>query len=189
MFGHTSRVPAAGRGRWVAVGTAAAMVAVLAAASAARERGSAKPSIEVLFSPDGGCAERICDEIKRARKHVRVQMHVFTSRTITSALTAARKRGVKVEVILDGSQEKQRYAQGGALKRGGVTLRYDREHEVANNKVLLIDDTTIITGSYNFSRAAEEKNAENVLILRHHPELMQKYFDNFAKHFEHSSGA
>ena len=74
-------------------------------------------TIDVLFSPDGGCADRIIKEIDKARKAVRVQMYFFTSKPIADALIAARKRGVKVEVILDSSQEKMTYGRFRVLRR------------------------------------------------------------------------
>ncbi len=50
----------------------------------------------------------------------------------------------------------------------------DTEHALAHNKVILIDGDTVITGSFNFSRAAEERNAENLLVIRDQ-ELAEKY--------------
>jgi len=55
-----------------------------------------------------------------------------------------------------------------------------------SDKIILVDRGTIITGSFNFSRAAEEKNAENLLVIKGSKELMGRYVDNFQKHLEHS---
>lgn len=52
-------------------------------------------------------------------------------------------------------------------------------------KVMIIDQETVITGSFNFTRAAEEKNAENLLIIKS-KELAKIYIDNWNTHKGHS---
>jgi phosphatidylserine/phosphatidylglycerophosphate/cardiolipin synthase-like enzyme len=143
--------------------------------------------IDVLFSPDGGCEDRIVEEIDKAKKVIRVQMYFFTSKPIADALLEARKRGVKVEVILDKSQEKMTYGRFRVLRRAGVSVYFDGEHATANNKIVLIDRRTVITGSYNFTKAAEERNAENVLIIKGEEDVLDRYLANFKAHRDHSS--
>ena len=143
--------------------------------------------IDVLFSPDAGCADRIVEEIDKARKVVRVQMYFFTSKPIANALIEAHKRGVKVEVILDKSQQKMTYGRFRVLRREGIPVYFDGEHATANNKIVLIDRRTIITGSYNFTKAAEEKNAENLLIIKGKRNLLDRYVANFKAHRGHSN--
>ena len=53
------------------------------------------------------------------------------------------------------------------------------------SKIMVIDGTTVITGSFNFTKAAEENNAENLLVL-HDRALADKYEQNFQKHLAHS---
>ncbi len=62
----------------------------------------------------------------------------------------------------------------------------DSEHAIAHNKVMVIDRETIITGSFNFSKAAEERNAENLLIITGKPALAGAYLDSIREHFHHS---
>ncbi len=143
--------------------------------------------IDVFFSPDGGCEDRIIEEIDAAKKAIRVQMYFFTSKPIAEALIEAKKRGVKVTVILDSSQQKMTYGRFRVLRRAGISVYFDGEHATANNKIILIDRRTVITGSYNFTKAAEEKNAENILIIKGEPDVLDRYLDNFRAHRGHSS--
>lgn len=181
-----------GSGAIVLTGLAALGAAVFwdrpAAAIAPGGKGgkSEKVEIDVLFSPEGGCADRIIEEIEKAKRRILVQMHFFTSKPIGEALGEAKKNGVDVEVILDGSQEKGRFARWRPLYRDGITIHFDTKHATANNKVILIDNRTIITGSYNLTKSAEEDNAENVVIIRNHEKLFEKYLENYKKHREHS---
>ncbi len=142
--------------------------------------------VDVLFSPNGGCQDRIVAEIAGAKKRIRVLAYYFTSKPIAEALVEAKRRGVDCEVIADSSQEKMTYGRLPVLRRAGVSILIDGEHAVANNKVILIDGHTIITGSYNFTKAAEEKNAENILVLKHLPEVFAKYDAEYEKHRSHS---
>jgi len=58
-------------------------------------------------------------------------------------------------------------------------------HAIAHNKVMIIDKAVLITGSFNFTKAAEEKNAENLLVIRS-KELASTYIENWQRHKEHS---
>ena len=78
----------------------------------------------------------------------------------------AHKRGIKVEVILDRSQRTQKYSSAAFLYNVGIPVKIDAQHAIAHNKVMVIDGETVITGSFNFTKAAEERNAENLLIIR-----------------------
>jgi len=173
------------RGLLPAVGVLCAGFA-LARAHAVQPAPFMDRSIDVYFSPQGGCTDAIVREIEQADRRVRVQVYIFTARPIAGAVIAAHKRGVDCEVLCDKSQERQAYGQLPALKRAGVPIRIDAEHATANNKVILIDDTTVITGSFNYTKAAEEKNAENVLVIKHYPRLFDAYLKNYDSHREHS---
>ncbi len=165
---------------------AALMFAAGAAGQQPKRDRDERIQMDVIFSPGGGCQQRISDEIAKARDSLRVQAYYFTSKPIADAIVAAAKRGVDVCVVLDQSQEKQTYGSWRVLRREGVPVYFDAKHATANNKVILIDDRTIITGSFNFTKAAEEKNAENVLIIKNARELFARYAENFQKHLEHS---
>jgi len=130
-------------------------------------------SIEVYFSPKGGCTDAILKELKAAKNTVLVQAYSFTSAPIAKALVDAHKRGVQVEVILDKSQRTEKYSSATFLVNMGVPTLIDAAHAIAHNKIMVVDDATVITGSFNFTKAAEENNAENLLVIRS-PELAAK---------------
>jgi phosphatidylserine/phosphatidylglycerophosphate/cardiolipin synthase-like enzyme len=67
----------------------------------------------------------------------------------------------------------------------GIRTYIDAEHQIAHNKIMVIDKETLITGSFNFTNSAEEKNAENLLILKN-KELAKIYIDNWNGHRKHS---
>ncbi len=142
--------------------------------------------VEVYFSPKGGATEAIIREIQRAEKSVHVQAYSFTSPPIAKALVEAKRRGLKVEIILDKSQRSEKYTEADFTAHAGIATWIDDSHAIAHNKVMILDEETVITGSYNFSRAAEERNAENVLILHKTPKLARRYLENWHAHRAHS---
>ena len=142
-------------------------------------------SAQVYFSPTGGCTDAIVQEISRAKTEILVQAYSFTSKNIAKALVAAHKRGVRTVIILDKSNQSKRYSAADFTFNMGVPTYIDAVHGIAHNKVMIIDQETVITGSFNFTKAAEEKNAENLLILRS-KELAGRYLDNWNRHKQDS---
>ncbi len=144
------------------------------------------PTTAVFFSPKGGCTEAVLAQLRRARREILVLAYSFTSRPITEALIDAHRRGVKVQIILDHSNEKEAYTDLPHLIQSGLKPLIDSHHAIAHNKIMVIDRRTIITGSFNFTHQAEQENAENLLILQGHPELALRYRQNFFDHQAHA---
>ena len=143
------------------------------------------PLPEVYFSPKGGCTEAIVRELKAARQSILVQAYSFTSAPIAAALVEAARRGIHIEVVLDKSNRTGKYSSADFVAHAGIPTWIDEKHAIAHNKLLIIDEAIVITGSFNFTKAAEESNAENILILRS-PDLAFQYTQQFLAHRRHS---
>jgi len=141
--------------------------------------------IQVFFSPKGGCTEAVVSNLNKATNNVLVQAYSFTSAPIAKALVDAEKRGVKVQVILDKSQRTEKYSSADFVQHAGIPTYIDAKHAIAHNKIMIIDGKTILTGSFNFTKAAEEKNAENLLVIQDQA-LASKYTVNWQAHLQHS---
>lgn len=143
------------------------------------------PEIQVFFSPRGGCTEAIVKTLDLAKQNVLIQAYSFTSAPIAKAVVDAHKRGVQIRVILDKSQKTEKYSSADFLAHAGIKVLIDDKHKIAHNKIIVIDSNIIITGSFNFTKSAEESNAENLLIIRD-AGLSAEYINNWNKHAEHS---
>ena len=167
------------------------ILTTLASTQDAAEQPETKPPItaqvQVFFSPKGGCTEAIVKEIAAAKKTIYVQAYSFTSTPIAKALVEAHKRGVVVRVVLDKSQRTEKSSLATFLQNSGIEPWFDTTHAIAHNKVIIIDGETVITGSFDFTKAAEEKNAENLLLVRSQ-ELAKRYESEWQLHFKHSEG-
>ncbi len=143
------------------------------------------PAIEVYFSPHGGCTDAVVREIESARSTILVQAYSFTSAPIAKALVDAKRRRVRVQVILDKSAERENYTEADFLAQMGVPTLIDAQHAIAHNKVMILDGQVVLTGSFNFTRQAETSNAENLLVIRS-PALARQYAANWQLHAVHS---
>lgn len=145
-----------------------------------------EPSIEIYFSPHGGCTAAIIKEINSAKSSVEVQAYELSSTTISAALVNAAKRSVSVYVILDMKNSTAFFSKGDYLQKQGIPVRADGKHAIMHDKIIIIDDSTVITGSFNFTDSAENSNAENLIIV-HDQATAKKYLDNWKTHLQHSS--
>ena len=136
-------------------------------------------AITDAFSPRQGATELVVGTIDKARQSVRVAAYSFTSRPIADALVQAHQRGVDVEVVLDKSQRKRSLA--GFLKSSGIPVRINSHYAIMHNKFMIIDAKVLELGSFNYTQSAEEKNAENVLVLRNRSKVIKDYAAQWQK--------
>jgi phosphatidylserine/phosphatidylglycerophosphate/cardiolipin synthase-like enzyme len=150
-----------------------------------------KGTVQLLFTPEDDAIGAIIQVLEQARKQVLVQAFSFTNRDIARALVSARQRGVDVQLIADAEQmQRMERSQVASVAAGGVPVFVDSAHDSAHNKVMVIDPASsspiVITGSFNFTHAAQFRNAENLLIFRGNRELAAAYLKNWQQHREHA---
>lgn len=141
----------------------------------------ATAQVEIGFSPLGGAEALVLKAIASAQREIRVAAYSFTSKPIARALLAAKTRGVDIQVVLDKSQQTERYSAATFLHHAGIAVRIDTRHAIQHNKYLVIDGVTTELGSFNYSRAAAEKNAENVLVLWQQPRIAAHYLADWQR--------
>lgn len=143
-------------------------------------------TIEVAFSPQAGATELVVKAISSAKKSILVAAYSFTSKPIAQALVDAHKRGIDVKVVVDKSQKSARYTSATFLANMGIPTRVDSQHAIQHNKFMVIDREHVETGSFNYTSAAEQRNAENAMVIWNNPRLATTYADNWLVHWEHS---
>lgn len=175
---------------WIQVATGAFGTLTLVFLFRALMRRSGKlQHLETYFSPKGGCQAAIVRELMKARSEILVQAYSFTADPLTYALVEVKKQGVMVEIVLDKSNEVDRYSDLKIFLDKGLEVKIDHEHAIAHNKIIIIDQKVVITGSYNFTNQAEGDNAENVVIIKGSPEIVRAYRENFFQHRDHAKPA
>ena len=121
--------------------------------------------INVCFTPPAGCGNLIALEISKARDSIYMQAYGITSKPIIRELIRAKHRGVKVTALLDSSNLHETSSKMQELIDAGIEVRIDKVSGIAHNKVIIIDKKKVITGSFNFTTAADTMNVENVVLF------------------------
>lgn len=139
----------------------------------------------VWFSPQGGALDAVIAAVDGAQTSVALEAFHFSNKRLAKALIRAKDRGVAVRTVLDKENREKANSKAGLIADAGIPVRIDHQHRTAHNKMIVIDDRTVVTGSLNFDGHADRENAENTLILTSKT-LSEQYRRDFEKHWGHS---
>ena len=142
--------------------------------------------VEVYFSPDDHVADHILRVIKEADHSIDFLAYTLTHDAITEALLARSGHGVDVRGVLEAGQASAAGGDYTRLLEAGLDLRLDTSPGRMHHKVIIIDEETVVTGSFNFTRTAELDNDENILIV-HDVDLTNQFLIEFERIFEMAS--
>jgi phosphatidylserine/phosphatidylglycerophosphate/cardiolipin synthase-like enzyme len=143
-------------------------------------------TIEIAFSPDDGVLSRIIEQMRNAERSVEVLAYALTTDLVGETLFDLYQRGVSVRGVVETSQAQASGSETPRLRQAGMDIRLDGNPENMHHKVIILDGRTVILGSYNFTRSAEEKNDENILIV-HNPALAAQFLIEFERIYEMAS--
>ena len=137
------------------------------------------------FTPTQKCLPHIVYHVERAKQRIDVYVYSFTSRLLAAALLQAKERGVAVAIFADYSQKTDPHS---CIKDlcAHIPVHYIKMPGLFHNKVMLIDQEVVIAGSYNFTNAAEYRNAENILFIRSKA-LAQQYEQHLPRQTPHTT--
>lgn len=145
-------------------------------------------SYTLCFVPNGpACESLLVNIISNTRSSLLIQAYSFTSPPIAEAVVNAFKRGVDVQVIVDKSQMSEKYTSATFLKNAGVPVVIDTKPAIAHNKVMIFDQQSVFTGSFNFTRSAQNRNAENGMVIYGDADVVKAYTNNWTTRHQLSS--
>lgn len=143
-------------------------------------------SVEVGFSPGGTAQRLILKSLAEAKESIDVATYSFTSKPVADELTQASVRGVKIRVLAD-KKESQHYTRIRYLSEQGISVRVSDNYQSMHNKFMVIDNDAVQTGSYNYSASANDKNAENVIVLSGDERSTRKFSEEFNRLWQEST--
>jgi phosphatidylserine/phosphatidylglycerophosphate/cardiolipin synthase-like enzyme len=140
----------------------------------------------VLFAPNGSVPvieNDIAAKLGAAKTSIDIAMYTFESATLSDAVIAAHKRGVACRVLLDSAEAKTSLSKDVALKQAGVPVDYIQVTggpmgNKFHHKFCIIDGTSLIFGSYNWTESADADNYENCLTI-HDSKIVQPFVTEF----------
>jgi phosphatidylserine/phosphatidylglycerophosphate/cardiolipin synthase-like enzyme len=130
------------------------------------------------FAPQDDVTANVVEAIEAAQSSINVLAFTFTSDPIAEAMIAAHKRGVRVRGVIEGRNARASGSEMRRLQGAGLDIRDDGNCYNMHHKVFVIDGRTVITGSFNWTRKAQEQNDENSMIVDS-PWLAQRYTEEF----------
>jgi phosphatidylserine/phosphatidylglycerophosphate/cardiolipin synthase-like enzyme len=136
--------------------------------------------IEVLFSPDMRIGDQIAALLQGAEESIHVMAYNLTLDSIADAMMRSAQTGVEIHGLFDADQARNQGSDVRRFEDAGLDIMLDGNPRKMHHKVIIVDESLVITGSYNFSRNAEEKNDENVLLI-YSPELARQYLIEFSR--------
>lgn len=162
----------------------------LSAPSAQTKQFAPGTSYTLCFVPNGpACESLLVNTINNTRSSLLIQAYSFTSPPIAEAVVNAFKRGVDVRVIVDKSLVSEKYTSATFLKNAGVPVVIDTKPAIAHNKAMIFDQQSVFTCSFNFTRSAQDRNAENGMVIQGDVDVVKAYTNNWTTRHQLSSAS
>lgn len=134
--------------------------------------------VSTYFSPENDIISLLLKEIESAKKSIHFMAFSFTQDALSSAMQNRFESGVAVQGVFEERQV-NRHSEYEKMKAEGLPVVQDGNPGAMHHKVIVVDEETVITGSYNFSKNAEEHNSENLLIIKGNSDIAQAYLAEF----------
>jgi phosphatidylserine/phosphatidylglycerophosphate/cardiolipin synthase-like enzyme len=145
------------------------------------------PSVrETCFSRVERCDVLLINLINRANRSVYVAVYSFTRDSLATALISAKERGVEVRVVIERERAYEQGSEYPRLKSAGVDVRLDGNPNLMHHKFMVIDGYVVVTGSYNWSSAAEDRNDENIVVILDR-DVAQRFVQEFERVWQMAS--
>jgi phosphatidylserine/phosphatidylglycerophosphate/cardiolipin synthase-like enzyme len=145
------------------------------------------PSVkETCFSRVERCDVLLISLINRANRSIYVAVYSFTRDLLATALISSMERGVEVRVVIERERAYEQGSEYPRLKSAGVDVRLDGNPNLMHHKFMVIDGYIVVTGSYNWSSAAEDRNDENIVVILDR-DVAQRFVQEFERIWQTAS--
>ncbi|MEO0896753.1 MAG: phospholipase D-like domain-containing protein [Bacteroidota bacterium] len=142
--------------------------------------GAPKFKHEVYFSPGDDCINAILRCFKNVKRSADVCVFTISDNRIARAMDDARQRGIEVRVISDNDKTFDKGSDVIDLAARGMSIKLDKTQNHMHHKFAIFDQSSVLTGSYNWTRSAANYNEENILVTND-PEIVLPYRKEFEK--------
>ena len=135
--------------------------------------------ISIIFAAEADEIPALTAEIEKAQEAIRIMTFVFSLDELADAMLERMiDGGVLVQGIFEKRNSTASWSQLPPLHCAGAHMRQDGNRYTLHHKVFIIDDHTVITGSFNYSNNAAKNNDENIVIVRSR-DIARLYLDEW----------
>jgi len=138
--------------------------------------------IENYFGPEDVIIPRLVEVVGGAQSSIKFMTFSFTHDDLGAAMRERAAAGVTVTGVFETRGADTEYSECGALLDAGQDVRLDGNPYTFHHKVIIVDDSIVVIGSFNFSENAASSNDENLLIV-HDPAVTSLYVQEFDRRF------
>jgi phosphatidylserine/phosphatidylglycerophosphate/cardiolipin synthase-like enzyme len=136
--------------------------------------------IETCFGPEDACAEQLTQHLHQAQRDIKFMVFSFAHDALGQAMLTRARAGVTVTGIFETNGSETRHSEYGRLKRQRLDVVQDGNPYLLHHKIMILDEQTVVLGSFNFSHNADRSNDENLLII-HNTELAAQFLAEFER--------
>ena len=119
---------------------------------------------DAFFSPGDACRNIIINQIMYAVSRISICVFTISDDRITNAIIDSHKRGKEVRIITDNDKSLDMGSDIAKLHQEGVLIKMDSTPNHMHHKFMVVDNSALLTGSYNWTLSAAKYNHENVLL-------------------------
>lgn len=139
-----------------------------------------KETSDVYFSPGDACRNIIIKQLSAAIKSVNICVFTISDDWITKAIMDTHARGVDIKIITDNEKSEDMGSDIEQLHKHGVRIKMDNTPNHMHHKFMVVDNVSLITGSYNWTRSAAKFNHENILLTKEGG-VVKSYLNEFSQ--------
>lgn len=142
--------------------------------------------VNVGFSPEGTAHDLVIKTIDSAKQEIRMMAYSFTDPDVMKSLINAKKSGVDIKIVIDdkGNRSQASVAAKNLMVNAGIGIRTNSTYPIQHDKVIIVDEKTVETGSYNYSKAAGNRNSENVIVINDAPSVAKHYLEHWQSRWD-----
>ena len=140
--------------------------------------------VGLYFCPKDDCADKVVQELRKAQRSIFFMTFSFTHHGIGNALLSKMNQSVEVKGVFEKTQLND-FTLYPVLRFQGADVRLDGNKYNMHHKVFIIDNETVITGSFNPTKNADERNDENLLIIKD-KKIAEQFLEEFFMVFSSS---
>ena len=138
------------------------------------------PENRCYFSPGDDCENAIVSCIRNAKHSVKICVFTISENVISDAVVKAHKEGISVKIITDNDKLNDMGSDIRMLSKAGIRIRIDQSSSHMHHKFCVVDKEVLLTGSYNWTKSAADRNQENILVIED-PKMVKSYLSEFEK--------
>ena len=141
--------------------------------------------VSILFASEGNVIEAVGNAVRAAKSDVRFMTFVFSSDSLAEAMIEVMDKDVNIQGVFENRNSTASWSKLPELHCAGAHVRQDGNRYVLHHKVVIIDDDTVVTGSFNFSGNASRSNDENLVIIKN-KDIAGFYIDEWQRMWDNA---